>query len=155
METWCSRFGFSSAEYRGSITALVLLATLFLIQARMLLAFLGHPSTLLAHVQPSVNLHPQGPFPPGSFPATLPQACSAVWGCCDPSAGLALLLVELHTIGLTQTAQPVQIPLQNLPALKEISPPTQPDVVGNLTEGALNPPGCIIDKVLKEDWPQH
>ena len=119
------------------------------------IGLLGHPGTLMAHARPSVNLHPRGTFPPGFLPATLAQACSVVWGCCDPSAELALLLVELHTIGLTQTAQPVQVPLQNLPALKEISPPTQPDVVGNLTEGALNPPGCIIDKVLKEDWPQH
>ena len=150
METQCSRCGVSSAEYRGSITALVLLATLFLVPDRMILAFLAAPAHLwlmLNHLSictPGVLSH-QASF----------QACSVVWGCCDPSAELALLLVELHTIGLTQTAQPVQIPLQNLPALKEISPPTQPDVVGNLTEGALNPPGCIIDKVLKEDWPQH
>ncbi|KAK4825790.1 hypothetical protein QYF61_002374 [Mycteria americana] len=33
--------GLTSAEYRGTITALLLLATLFLIQARMLLAFLA------------------------------------------------------------------------------------------------------------------
>ena len=30
---------------------------------------------------------PPGPFPPVSFPATLPQACSVAWGCCDPCAG--------------------------------------------------------------------
>lgn len=30
---------------------------------------------------------PLGPFPRGSFPATLPQACSVAWGCCDPRAG--------------------------------------------------------------------
>jgi len=30
---------------------------------------------------------PQGPFPPGNFPATLPQACSIAWWCCDLSIG--------------------------------------------------------------------
>ncbi|CAM9638949.1 unnamed protein product, partial [Bubo scandiacus] len=36
-----SRCGLTSAEYRGKITSLSLLATLFLIQARMSLAFLA------------------------------------------------------------------------------------------------------------------
>jgi len=35
------RCGLTSAEYRGTITSLLLLATLFLIQARMPLAFLA------------------------------------------------------------------------------------------------------------------
>ena len=41
------------------ITSLLLLATLFLMQARMPLALLA---TLSAHVQPSINQHPQVPF---------------------------------------------------------------------------------------------
>ena len=40
------------AKYKGRITSLLLLAVLLLIQARMLLAFLG---TLLAHTQPFLN----------------------------------------------------------------------------------------------------
>ena len=54
-------------------------------------------------------------------------------------------------LGPIQIVQPVQIPLQSLPALKNISPPTQLVVVCKLTEGALNPPGRIIDKVLEQD----
>ena len=103
------------------------------------IGLLGHPGTLMAHAQPSVNPHPQGTSPPGSLPATLPQACSVVWGCCDPSAELALL-VELHTVGLTRMVQPVQTPLQSLPALKDISTATPLDVVCKLTEGALDSP---------------
>ena len=48
---------------------------------------LGHLGTLPAHIQLAVTQHPQVLFLPGSFAATLPQACSIAWGCCDPSAG--------------------------------------------------------------------
>ncbi|KAK4811045.1 hypothetical protein QYF61_015749 [Mycteria americana] len=40
------------------------------------IGFLGHLGTLPAHVQLTVNQHPQVLFRRGSFPATLPQACS-------------------------------------------------------------------------------
>ena len=48
----------------------------------------------------------------------------------------------------------MQIPLQSLPALKDISTATQPDVVQKITVGALNPCVWVVDKVLKQDWPQ-
>ena len=155
METQCSRCGFTSAEYRGSITALVLLVTLFLNTRQDDIGLLGLPGTLTAHAQPSVNLHPQGASPAGSLPATLAQACSVVGGCCDPCAELALLLVELHTTGLIQMMQPVQMPPQSFTTLMEINTATPLDVVCKLTESALNPLVWVTDEVLKQDWPQH
>ncbi|KAK4818847.1 hypothetical protein QYF61_020066 [Mycteria americana] len=83
---------------------------------------------------------PTGPFLPGSFPATLPQACS-----------IAIGLVEPHTIGLSPLTQPVQ----SLPTLKQINTPSLLGVVCKLTEGALNPFIQIIDKDIKQNWPQH
>ena len=81
-----SRCSLTSTEYRGTITALLLLATPYLIPARMPLAFLAtwaHCWLMLAGCQPT----PPGPFPPASSPATLPQPCCIARGCCDPRAG--------------------------------------------------------------------
>jgi len=67
----------------------------------------------------------------------------------------ALDLVEPHTVGLSPSIQSVQIPLQSLPTLEQISAPTQLGVICKLTEGALNPLILIIDKGIKQDWPQN
>ncbi|KAK4824822.1 hypothetical protein QYF61_019672 [Mycteria americana] len=48
----------------------------------------------------------------------------------DPAIGL----VEPHTIGLGPWTQPVQVPLQSLPTLKQINAPTQLGVVCKLKE---------------------
>ncbi|KAK4819021.1 hypothetical protein QYF61_024137 [Mycteria americana] len=68
---------------------------------------------------------------------------------------LALGLVEPHTIDLGPSIQPVQVPLQSLPALQQINTPAQLGVICKLTEGALDPFIQIIDKDIKQDWPQH
>ncbi|KAK4818866.1 hypothetical protein QYF61_020085 [Mycteria americana] len=68
---------------------------------------------------------------------------------------LALSLVESHTIGLSPSIQPIQIPLQSLPTLQQINTPAQLGVICKLTEGALNPFVQIIDKDIKQNWPQH
>ncbi|KAK4806962.1 hypothetical protein QYF61_027329 [Mycteria americana] len=68
---------------------------------------------------------------------------------------LALSLVKPHTIGLGPSMQPVQVPLYSLPTLKQINTPTQLGVVCKLTEGALDPFVQIIDKDIKQNWPQH
>ncbi|KAK4810554.1 hypothetical protein QYF61_004517, partial [Mycteria americana] len=44
---------------------------------------------------------------------------------------------------------------QTLPPLKQINTPTQLGVVCKLTETALNPFVQIIDKDIKQNWPQH
>ncbi|KAK4817614.1 hypothetical protein QYF61_020409 [Mycteria americana] len=68
---------------------------------------------------------------------------------------LALGLVEPHTIGLGPWIQPVQVPLQSLPPLKQINTPTQLGAICKLTEGALDPFTQIIDKDVKQNCPQH
>ncbi|KAK4829890.1 hypothetical protein QYF61_007282 [Mycteria americana] len=69
----------------------------------------------------------------------------------DPALGL----VKPHTIGLGPSIQPVQVPLQSLSPLKQINTPTQLGVLCKLTEGALDPFVQIIDKHMKQNWPQH
>jgi len=66
----------------------------------------------------------------------------------------AFSLFESHTIGLIPSIQPVWIPLQSLPTFKQIDPPAQPGIICKLTEGALNSLIQIIDKVIKQKWPQ-
>ena len=92
METQCSRCGFSSAEYRGSITALVLLATLFLIPDRMILAFsaslaywrlmLNHLSTCTLSVLPQqAAFQPLWPKPVALWGAVVTQVQNWHFSC--------------------------------------------------------------------------
>ncbi|KAK4811614.1 hypothetical protein QYF61_017005 [Mycteria americana] len=119
------------------------------------IGFLGHLGTLLAHIQLAVNQHPQvflcwAAFQP-LFPKPVALHGVAVAQVQDP----ALSLVEPHTIGPSPWIQPVQVPLQSLPTLKQINTPAQLGVVCKLTEGALDPFVQIIDKDIKQGWPQH
>ncbi|KAK4831669.1 hypothetical protein QYF61_018636 [Mycteria americana] len=143
------------AEYRGTITSLVLLATLFLIQARMLLPFLATLGTLLAHIQLAINQHPQVLFCQAAFQPLFPGTVALQGVVVTQVQDLALGLVEPHTIGLGPLIHPVQVPLQSLPTLKQINTPAQLGVICKLTEGALDPLVQIIDKDVKQNWPQH
>ncbi|KAK4810174.1 hypothetical protein QYF61_010486 [Mycteria americana] len=111
--------------------------------------------TLLAHVQAAVNQHPQVFFCRAAFQPLFPKPVAlhevVVAQVQDP----ALSLVEPHTIGPSPSIQPVQVLLQSLPTLKQINTPTQLGVICKLTEGALDPFVQIIDKDVKQNWPQH
>ncbi|KAK4809986.1 hypothetical protein QYF61_004438 [Mycteria americana] len=86
---------------------------------------LGHLSTLLAHVQPAVNQHPQVLFCWAAFQPLFPKPVALHGVVVTQVQDLALGLVEPHTIGLGLSIQPVQIPLQSLPTLKQINTPAQ------------------------------
>ncbi|KAK4823970.1 hypothetical protein QYF61_008356 [Mycteria americana] len=111
--------------------------------------FLGHLDTLLAHVQLAVNHHPQVLFLQAAFQPLFPKPVAlhgvVVTQVQDPALGL----VKPHTTDLSPSIQPVQIPLQSLPTLKQIDSPTQFGVICKHTEGALNPLIQIIDKIIK------
>ncbi|KAK4826394.1 hypothetical protein QYF61_008065 [Mycteria americana] len=121
------------------------------------LGFLGHLGTLLAHIQAAANQHPQVLLCWAAFQPLFPKPVG------NPLHGvvvtqvqdLALGLVEPHTIHPSPSIQPVQVPLQSLPTLKQINTPTQIGVVCKLTEGALGPFVQIIDKDIKQNGPQH
>ncbi|KAK4814181.1 hypothetical protein QYF61_011904 [Mycteria americana] len=116
---------------------------------------LGHLGTLLAHIQLAIDQHPQVLFRWAAFQPLFPKPVAlhgvVVTQVQDPALGL----VEPHTIGLSPLIQPVHIPLQSLPTLKQINTPTQLGVVCKLTEGALDLLVQIIDKDIKQDWPQY
>ncbi|KAK4827180.1 hypothetical protein QYF61_015142 [Mycteria americana] len=101
------------------------------------IGFLGHLSTLLAHIQLAVNQHPQVLLCLAAFQPLFPKPVALHGVAVAQEQDLALGLVEPHTIDLGTSIQPVQIPLQSLPTLKQLN--TQLGVICKLTEGALNP----------------
>ncbi|KAK4817943.1 hypothetical protein QYF61_003373 [Mycteria americana] len=119
------------------------------------IGFLGHLGTLLAHIQPAVNQHPQVLFCQAAFQPLFPKPVAlhgvVVTQVQDPALGL----VEPHTIGPGPSIQPVQVPLQSLPTLKQINTPSLLGVICKLTEGALDPFVQITDKDIEQNWPQH
>ncbi|KAK4818449.1 hypothetical protein QYF61_013136 [Mycteria americana] len=119
------------------------------------IGFLGHLGTLLAHIQPPVNQHPQVLFCQAAFQPLFPKPVALHGVVVTQEQGPALGLVEPHTIGLSPSIQPAQVPLQSLPTLQQINTPTQLGIVCKLTEGVLNPLVQIIGKDIKQNWPQH
>ncbi|KAK4817045.1 hypothetical protein QYF61_026353 [Mycteria americana] len=119
------------------------------------IGFLGHLGTLLAHIQAAVNKHPQVLLCQAAFQPLFPKPVALPGVAVAQVQDLALGLVQTHIIVLGPSIQPVQVPLQSLPSLKQINTPAQLGVICKLTEGALNSFVQIIDKDIKQDWPQH
>ncbi|KAK4811654.1 hypothetical protein QYF61_022747 [Mycteria americana] len=119
------------------------------------IGFLGHLGTLLAHIQAAVNQHPQVLLCLAAFQPLFPKPVALHGVAVAQVQDLALGLVKPHTVDLSPSIQPVQVPLQSLPTLKQINTPTQLGVICKLTEGALDPFVQIIDKDIKQNWPQH
>ncbi|KAK4814264.1 hypothetical protein QYF61_012819 [Mycteria americana] len=119
------------------------------------IGFLGHLGTLLAHIQAAVNKHPQVLFCLAAFQPPFPKPVALHGVVVAQVQDLALGLVKPHTIDLGPLIQPVQVPLQSLPTLKQINTPAKLGVICRLTEGALDPFIQIIDKDVKQNWPQH
>ncbi|KAK4810660.1 hypothetical protein QYF61_007460 [Mycteria americana] len=115
------------------------------------IGFLGRLGTLLAHIQPAVHQHPQVLLCQAAFQPLFPKPVVLHGVVVAQVQDLALGLVEPHTIGPSSLIQPVQVPLQSLPPLKQINTPAQLGVVCKLTGGALDHFIQIIDKDIKQD----
>ncbi|KAK4824081.1 hypothetical protein QYF61_010592 [Mycteria americana] len=115
------------------------------------IGFLGHLGTLLAHIQAAVNQHPQVLFCQAAFQPLFPKPVALHGVAVAQVQDLALGLVEPHTTGSSPLIQPIQ----SLPTLKQINSPAQLGVICKRTEGALDPFVQIIDKDMKQNWPQH
>ncbi|KAK4832035.1 hypothetical protein QYF61_020550 [Mycteria americana] len=144
------------AEYRGTITYFPSPAGHAIFNTSQdAIGFLGHLGTLLAHIQAAVNQHPQVLLCQAAFQPLFSKPVALHGVAVAQVQDLALGLVEPHTIDLGPSIQPVQVPLQSLPTLQQINTPTQLGVICKLTEGALDPFIQIIDKDMKQKWPQH
>ena len=145
------RLGLTSAKYRGTITSLLLLATLFLIEARMPLAFLATWTHCWLMFSRRSTSTPRFFFHWAAFQPLLPKPVALQGVVVTQGQDPALGLVEHHTIDFSPSIQSVQIPLHSLPSLKQINSPTQLGVICKLTEGALNLFTRITDKDMKQD----
>ena len=125
-------------EYRGTITSLFLLATLFLVQARMPLALLATWAQL-AHVQLSSNQPPLVPFLFTVIQPLSPKPIALHGVIVAKVQDLALGLAEPHPIHLSPAIQLLLIPLKGLPALRQINTTSLLGVICKFTEGTLNP----------------
>ncbi|KAK4825179.1 hypothetical protein QYF61_024659 [Mycteria americana] len=119
------------------------------------IGFLGRLGTLLAHIQAAVNKHAQVLLCQAAFQPLFHKPVALHGVAVAQVQDLALGLVEPHTIDLGPSIQSVQVPLQSLPTLQQINTPTQLGVVCKLTESTLDPFVQIIDKDVKQNWPQH
>ncbi|KAK4827067.1 hypothetical protein QYF61_013708 [Mycteria americana] len=119
------------------------------------IGLLGHLGTLRAHIQAAVNQHPQVLFRWAAFQPLFPKPVALHGVVVTQVQDLALGLVEPHTTDLSPSIQPVQVPLQSFPTLKQINAPAQFGVICKLTEGALNPLVQIIDKDIKQNELQY
>ncbi|KAK4817336.1 hypothetical protein QYF61_010239 [Mycteria americana] len=119
------------------------------------IGFLGHLGTLLAHMQLAINQHPQVLLCWAAFQPLFPKPVASHGVAVAQVQDLALGLVKPHTIDLSPSIQPVQVPLQSLPTLQQINTPAQLGVICKLTDGALDPFIQIIDKDVKQNWSQH
>jgi len=68
----------------------------------------------------------------------------------DPALGL----VEPYTVGLSPSIQPVQIPLQSLPTLKQINNPAQLVSSANLLREHSIPSSRSLIKMLNKTAPK-
>ncbi|TRZ22786.1 hypothetical protein HGM15179_004302 [Zosterops borbonicus] len=137
----------TSTEYRGEIVALVLLAALFLIQARMPLAFL----TTWTHTAScsAADQHSQVLFCWTVFQPLFSKPVVLLGGVVTQVQDSALCLIEPPAVFLSPLTEPIQIPLQSLSTLKQINTPTQFSVICKFTEGAIDPNVQVIDKDVK------
>ncbi|KAK4824371.1 hypothetical protein QYF61_014031 [Mycteria americana] len=89
------------------------------------IGFLGHLGTLLAHIQPAVNQHPQVLLCQAAFQPLFPKPVALHGVFVTQVQDPAHSVVKPHTVDLSPLIQPVQIPLQNLHTLEHINTPTQ------------------------------
>ncbi|RMC05412.1 hypothetical protein DUI87_18603 [Hirundo rustica rustica] len=136
------------------MTSLLLLATPFLIQARMPLALLA----TWAHCWLMFSCWhqcPQVPFCLGTVQPHRPQPITLQGVIVAKVQDLALGRIKLHLIGLGLSIQPIQVPLQSSPTLQQIKTCSQLGVNCNLANVRLNPLIQILNKHIKQDWAQH
>ncbi|TRZ17589.1 hypothetical protein HGM15179_009534 [Zosterops borbonicus] len=118
------------------MTSLLLLATPFLIQARMPLAFLATWAQL-EHVQLLSPLSP-GPFLLGTVQPHHPQPVTLQGVIVAKVQDSTLGLFKLHLIGLCPSIQPFQISLQRPPTFQQIDIHPQTSVICKCTNERFN-----------------
>ncbi|RMB92363.1 hypothetical protein DUI87_31238 [Hirundo rustica rustica] len=127
------------------MTSLLLLATPFLMQARMPLALLAtwaHCRLMFCHW----HQHPQVPFLLGTVQPHLPQPITLQGVTVAKVQHSALGLAELQLVRLCPSIQPVQISLQSHPTFQEINTRSQLSVIRKFTNQRFDTLIHVISK---------
>ncbi|RMC10298.1 hypothetical protein DUI87_13100 [Hirundo rustica rustica] len=136
------------------MTSLLLLATPFLIQARMPLALLA----TWAHcwlMFSCCHQYPQVPFCLGTVQPHRPQPITLQGVIAAKVQDLALGLIKLHLVRLCPSVQPFQISLQSPPIFQQIDTHSQLSVIHKFTNERFNTHIHVINKNIEQSWPQH
>ncbi|RMB94723.1 hypothetical protein DUI87_28836 [Hirundo rustica rustica] len=136
------------------MTSLLLLATPFLIQARMPLALLAtwaHCWLMFCHWHP----YPQVPFLLGTVQPHLPQPITLQGVAVAKVQDSALGLTKLQLVGLCPPIQLVQISLQSHPTFQEIDTCSQLSVIRKFTNQRFNTLIHVINKGIEQNCAQH
>ncbi|RMC13151.1 hypothetical protein DUI87_10682 [Hirundo rustica rustica] len=136
------------------MTSLLLLATPFLIQARMPLALLA----TWAHcwlMFSCCHQCPQVPFLLGTVQPHRPQPITLQGVIVAKVQDSALGLIKLHLVRLSPSIQPFQISLQSPSTFQQIDTCSLLSVICKFTHERLNTLIHVISKNIEQSWPQH
>ncbi|RMC17355.1 hypothetical protein DUI87_05936 [Hirundo rustica rustica] len=136
------------------MTSLLLLATPFLIQARMPLALLA----TWAHCWLMFSCwhqHPQVPFLLGTVQPHRPQPIMLQGVIVAKVQELALGLIKLHLTGLCPSIQPSQVSLQSHPTFQQIDTRSQLSITREFTNQRFNTHIHVTNKNIEQNWAQH
>lgn len=146
-----SRCSLSTDKHRGTITALVPLTRILVIQPRMPLTFLA-TWALTGSSSATVKQHLQALFFWTAFQALCPQPV-VLPAVMTNVQDLTRHIIAPQAIGLSPLIHPIPVPLQSLP--QQINTPVKPGVTYKLTKGAFERLIHIADKDMKQGWSQH
>ncbi|KAK4827409.1 hypothetical protein QYF61_017839 [Mycteria americana] len=106
----------------------------------------SNEGTLLTHIEPAVNQHPQVPFCRAALQPLLSQSVLVPRMTLSQVQNLAFGLVKFHPIN------DFPIPLQGILSLKGVISTSQFGI-SKLANGAFN--SCIqfVDKYIEQNWP--
>ncbi|RMC19037.1 hypothetical protein DUI87_03641 [Hirundo rustica rustica] len=136
------------------MTSLLLLATPFLIQARMPLALLA-TWALCWLMFSCCHQCPQVPFLLGTAQPHHPQPITLQGIIVAKVQESALGLIKLHLVRLCPSIQLAQISLQSHPIFQQIDRRSQLSVVCKFTNERFNTHIHIINKNIEQNWPQQ
>ncbi|RMC06527.1 hypothetical protein DUI87_15964 [Hirundo rustica rustica] len=136
------------------MTSLLLLATPFLIQARMPLALLA----TWAHCWLMVSCchqHPQVPFCLGTVQPHRPQPATLEGVIVAKVQDSAVGLIKPHPTGLYPSVQLFQLFLQSPPPFQQVDTRSQLSVICKFTNERLHAFIHVVNKNIEQNWPQH
>ncbi|RMC13507.1 hypothetical protein DUI87_08583 [Hirundo rustica rustica] len=131
---------------------LLLLATPFLIQARMPLALLATWAHCWLTFR-SCHQHPQVPFLLGTVQPHRPQPITLQGVIVAKVQDSALGLTKLHLVRLCPSIQSFQVSLQSPPTFQQIDTCSQLSVIFQFTNQRLNTLIHVINKNIKQNRP--